>query len=88
MTLATAGIVFGLYQRWGFGVSFGSPSTCWTTITFRFGVRRGGFDLVHESVVADAVLDDQLRRADLLGDARARLEGVGSVFGLSRIDET
>ena len=37
MTLATAGIVFGLYQRWGFGVSFGSPSTCWATITRRFG---------------------------------------------------
>ncbi len=36
MTLATAGIVFGLYQRWGFGVLSGSPRTCWATMTLRF----------------------------------------------------
>ena len=35
MALATAGIVFGSYQRCGFGVSSGSPRTCWATITLR-----------------------------------------------------
>ena len=35
MALATAGIVFGSYQRWGLGVSSGRPRTCWATITLR-----------------------------------------------------
>ena len=41
-----------------------------------FRVRRGGFDLGHEVVVAEAVLDDQLSRADGAGDTRAGLERV------------
>ena len=39
MTLATAGIVFGLYHRCGLGVLSGSPRTCWATMTLRFGIR-------------------------------------------------
>ena len=35
MTLATAGIVLGLYQRWGLGVLSGRPRTCWATMTLR-----------------------------------------------------
>ena len=33
--LATAGIVFGLYHRCGFGVLSGRPSRCCTLITLR-----------------------------------------------------
>ena len=35
IALATAGIVFGLYQRCGFGVLSGRPSSVWTTMTLR-----------------------------------------------------
>ena len=35
MTLATAGMVLGLYHRCGFGVLSGSPRTCWATMTLR-----------------------------------------------------
>ena len=76
MTLATAGIVFGSYQRWGLGVPSGRPSTCWATMTLRCGVGRRRLDLVHEGVVADAVLDDESGARHLLGHAGARLEGV------------
>ncbi len=38
ITLATAGMVFGLYQRCGLGVESGSPSTCWATMTLRSGL--------------------------------------------------
>ena len=48
------------------------------------GTRRGGLDLVHEAVVAGAVLDDQLGAADLLGDARAGLEGVRVGVGVAQ----
>ena len=51
-------------------------------MTLRCGVRRRRFDVVHEAVVAHAVLDDQLRLGDHLGDARARLEGVGIGVGV------
>ncbi len=37
MTLATAGIVFGLYHRCGLGVLLGSPRTFWATMTLRLG---------------------------------------------------
>ena len=51
------------------------------------GIRRRGLDLVHEAVVAHTVLDDELRPTYLFGDRRAGFEGVGSVLGLSRIDD-
>ena len=35
MALAAAGMVFGSYHRWGFGVLSGRPSRCWTSITLR-----------------------------------------------------
>ena len=37
ITLATAGIVLGSYQRCGFGVLLGNPRTCWATMTLRWG---------------------------------------------------
>ena len=48
------------------------------------GTRRGGLDLAHEAVEADAVLDDELRAADLLGDARAGLESVRVGVGVAQ----
>ena len=50
----------------GSGCCRAGRARCWTVITLRAGVRRRRLDLVHERVVADAVLHDQLRRADLL----------------------
>ncbi len=44
IAFATAGMVFGSYQRCGFGVLSGSPSRCWTLITLRFG--RGAADMI------------------------------------------
>ena len=76
MTLATAGIVVGSYHRCGFGVLSGRPSTCWTTITLRCGVRRRRLDPVHPAVVADPVLHDQLALLISLGHLRAGLERV------------
>ena len=35
---ATAGMVLGWYQRWGLGVSSGSPSRCCTLMTWRDGL--------------------------------------------------
>ena len=32
---ATFGMVVGLYHRWGLGVESGSPSSCWTSTTWR-----------------------------------------------------
>ena len=86
---ATAGIVVGLYQRCGFGVSSGSPSSVCTSITRREASRRGRLDLVHVRVVADAVLDDQLARAlTLLATLGLASKVCGSVFGLLMIAVT
>ena len=45
-------------------------------------VRRARFEVVHEAVVADAVLNDQFGAAQLLCHARARLKGVGVGVGV------
>ena len=65
-TLATAGIVFGSYQRWGFGVLVGQAEDVLDDDDLAVRVRRGRLDRVHEGVVADPVLHDQLRLAHLL----------------------
>ena len=67
----------GRYQRWGFGVESGRPSSFCTSITLRRPASGDGrLDPFHEGVVAEAVLHDQARRADRRGDARARLESM------------
>ena len=44
MAFATVGIVFGSNHRCGFGVLSGSPSKCWTLMTFLFAF--GAADMI------------------------------------------
>ncbi len=88
MTLATAGIVLGLYHRCGFGVSVGRPSTSWATITLRllFG-DACSILLIQESYPTPFCT---ISSAPLTSRATAGLASnvCGSVFGLLRIDDT
>ena len=79
-------MVFGSYQRCGLGVEPGSPSSFCTSITLRELLGAADSILVHEVVVAQAVLNDQLRAADRLGRRWGLASNVcGSLFGLLMI---
>ena len=88
MAPATAGIVFGSYQRWGLGVSSGSPRTCWATMTLRAAL--GEAASIWSMNVSYPTPFWTMRVASETSWATLVLASKvwGSVFGLSRIDDT
>src|ERR1039457_3660941 len=60
------------------------PERCMDIDHLAPGVRRRGFDGVHEGVVAEAILNDEPSRADDAGDRGARLETVGGRVGIAQ----
>ena len=65
-------------------MSSGRPSSCWTLMTLRFGLGRGGHDPVRPIIVTDTVLDDQLGGRDLLATFGLTSKLCGSVWDRSR----